>query len=132
MVFAQTNIFKLPQPQYYDCYVDRYHGNFHALRIRADRFREYSLDGFNSFEVVFSAALYWEGAFNWTGANFCIAEEADCLSTLRQAGILTPQSDPVDVEETLDAYRLFVIEMTNGHRAKLIAHFKDYTMTTIS
>lgn len=131
MPLVQDNILNLPQPHYYDCYVDRYHASFHTIRIRMERFQEHALTGWNSLEVVFSGALFFEGAFNWTGGNIGIAESDDCLAVLNYAGILNTDSDPDEVDETLTAYRLFIIQTSTGHLAKLIAHHKDYAVNVI-
>lgn len=131
MSHSRENIFNLFEPQSFDCYVERYHSNLHVLRIRAERIGPPLQDVENEIEIIFADTLYYEGAFSWTGANFCIAAPEECLQTLEKAGMMGSDS-PEEIEETLETYHLFCVKTTTGGTIKIVAHFKDYTMTPIA
>jgi len=131
MVTNLDNIFNLSQPEFYDCYVERYHSSFHVVRIRAERFESELRDSENLLEMVFTDVLYFEGPFHWTGANVRIAPRDTCLDVLYAARLLNDQSPEDDIEETLDNHHLFTVQATSGFLIKMIAHNSHFTINMI-
>jgi len=124
----QENIFNLPDPNFYDCFVERYHSNFQVLRLRLERIANTPPAAFRLAEMIFSDVLYFEGAFNWTGAGVNIAPMETCLQQLYRAGIFEANTLEEDIEETLATYYLFAIPTTSGGVVQFIANNQDFTL----
>lgn len=131
MKIARRNIFFLPDPPLYDCFIERYQSNFLTLRIRVERFPNKPLPERNIMELVFTSVLFYEGATNWTGCDVCIASQNDLLEWLYRSGIFTSQTDEEEIEEALETYHLFVILTQTSFHVKFIGSSEDYTMNVI-
>ncbi len=131
MNFARQNIFNLPDPQWYDCFVERFQSNFYTLRVKVERFPYKPLAAENMLEMVFTSVLFYEGTTNWTGASVCIATPEELLKMLYRCGLFYPHTEEDEIEETLETYHLFIILTDTGFNVKFIASSEDYTVNII-
>jgi hypothetical protein len=131
-MIVHQNIFKLKDPGGYECYLERFHSNLYALRIRGQRLASAPATEVTAFELLFTTVIYFEGPTTWTGANVCLGSASEILAMLYHSCMLNRNADPEDIEEALDTYALFLILGTAGCTIKILASNEDYTVNIIN
>jgi hypothetical protein len=127
----RENLFQLPQPDLYDCYVERYQSNFQTLRLRVERFPEQPLPDRNIMEIVFTGCLYFRGALHWSGANIHIEPRQACAQVLLAEHLVNQNDSPEDIDDLLDSHHLYCIPTRDGGQIQFIASHSDYALTVI-
>lgn len=112
MEIFSRNIFGLDVPQNYYCDIKGYRHNHSMMLVRVGKDE---LD-INPFFITFLEVLYFEGVFQWKGADFRIASANELKKLLRQLGYRNKS-----LLVLLRHHKLFIVETETGLKIKILA-----------
>lgn len=82
--FGASNIFNITQADTYRCQVLHYHTRLSRLYLRVfHEQRETPI-----FYLLFTDVGYMECPMGWTGANFCIGSQDECIELMLKVGMI--------------------------------------------
>lgn len=74
----------LTDPQSYVCDVLKYQKSHSLLSVYAKEWGQ--LDSDNNFYIVFASVIYFEGPIYWSGVNFYLGSQDECVELLDNIG----------------------------------------------
>jgi hypothetical protein len=104
VTFPIDSVFKIKDPDSYECHVEAYDARLSHLVIRTRKLGKAAL-GETPPYFEFNNVMYFEGSMTWIGANFCVAPPTDCLQVAHKMAYHSGVPD----NDLLGQYDLFVV-----------------------
>jgi len=119
---GETNIFNVTRPENYRCQIVHYHNRLSRLYVAV-----YNGTGRAApivFYLLFSDVGYFDCPVSWTGADFRIAPEDDCIQLLLETGLIGAAilQFPNAYASITDHARLYIGSTTTDKDIRIIAN----------
>ncbi|MYH66687.1 MAG: hypothetical protein F4136_13805 [Chloroflexi bacterium] len=81
---GSRNVFNISKPLSYRCQIYHYHRRLSRLYLAVYQGRRSE----PAFYLLFTDVAYLDAPMSWQGADFAIAEQADCITLMRETGLV--------------------------------------------